>query len=101
MKISDEEVGLILQRMEMGESVKDLAHEYGVTSQYLYLLKSRSHGKSRRSARTNGTILSVCLRSGPSIFVGIHGNVLDLNEMDRAFLFRVADLLRSYEKSHE
>lgn len=101
MKISDEEVGLILQRIEMGESVKDLAHEYDVTPQYLYLLKSRSYGKTRRNTRVNGNLLSVCLRSGPSIFVGIHGNVLDLNEMDRAFLFRVADLLRSYEKSHD
>jgi hypothetical protein len=95
-KLSDDDVAMIMARMDAGEAASSLAPQYGVTAQYLYVLHRRSGKRQVRAAAVRDR-LTIPLRSGACVVLTLDGDVLNLTEEDRTFLFRVVDLLREYE----
>lgn len=104
-KMSDEDISNAMRRMEAGESPSELAKEYGVSRNYIYLLHGKYRGttKKERVRPILGTAnrFQVQFSSGVTVKLDVLGDIFTLAESERAFVFGLADMMRAYKEQQE
>lgn len=91
-KLSDGDVSAIRQRLEVGESPKALAIEYGVSRPLISMIKN---GRKRSRAHR------VSLRSGGEIIFTSSVDIFSLSESDQQFLNKLLRCIHEYEVESE